>query len=134
MKIKPVALGEVWSMRQAVMYPKETIDFVKLEDDDKGMHLGAYENDELISVMSIFEHEDDVQFRKFATRVDQQGKGYGTVLLQYVMNWAEDRGKKTIWCNARTTTTAIYTKFGMQAVGSTWQKYGLEFIKMEKQL
>lgn len=134
MTIQPVSLNEVWAMRQAVMYPQESISFVQLEDDDAGLHLGLYAEGELVSVISLFDRDNAIQFRKFATRTDRQGKGYGTHLLQHVVNWAHARGRKNIWCNARLTATGIYKKFGMQAVGKPWQKYGLDFIKMEKQL
>jgi phosphoribosylformimino-5-aminoimidazole carboxamide ribotide isomerase len=134
MSIQPVPLNEVWAMRQAVMYPQESISFVKLEDDEAGLHWGLYSAGELVSVISLFDRDNSIQFRKFATRTDLQGRGFGTTLLQHVMNWARTNGKKNIWCNARLTATAIYKKFGMQAVGNTWQKWGLDFIKMEKQL
>ncbi|NII25809.1 1-(5-phosphoribosyl)-5-[(5-phosphoribosylamino)methylideneamino]imidazole-4-carboxamide isomerase [Pseudoflavitalea sp. X16] len=134
MEIKAVPLADVWRMRQAVMYPAESLDFVKLEEDEAGLHLGVYINGEVVSVISVFEDRGRVQFRKFATKTDQQGKGYGTALLQYVMDWAKHHNKQSIWCNARLTATAIYKKFGMQATGDAWQKYGLDFIKMEKQL
>jgi phosphoribosylformimino-5-aminoimidazole carboxamide ribotide isomerase len=134
MPIQPVSLNEVWAMRQAVMYPHESISFVQLEDDEKGLHWGLYDSGELVSVISVFDRNGSVQFRKFATRTNWQGKGYGTILLQHVMDWAHQQGKKNIWCNARLTATGIYKKFGMQAVGKTWQQYGLDFIKMEKQL
>src|SRR5688500_9592434 len=130
MSIQPVSLNEVWAMRQTVMYPHESIDFVKLEDDDQGMHLGLYDYGELVSVVSVFEKEGSVQFRKVATKTNWQGKGYGSTLLKHVMDWARRNGKKNIWCNARLSATGIYKKFGMQAVGMPWQKYGLDFIKM----
>jgi phosphoribosylformimino-5-aminoimidazole carboxamide ribotide isomerase len=134
MEIKPVPLPAIWSMRQTVMYPQESLDFVKLPDDEAGLHWGVYVKDELVSVISVFEQQGHVQFRKFATSVHHQRKGYGTVLLQYVLEWAKRKGKKSIWCNARSSATGIYRKFGMQATGATWQKWGFEFIKMEKQL
>lgn len=134
MEIRTVPLPEVWRMRQTLMYPQETLDFVKLEEDGAGLHWGIYVKGELISVISLFEERGSVQFRKFATKVDQQGKGYGTALLQHVMDWAKRHNKKSIWCNARLSATGIYKKFGMQATGNTWHKYGIEFIKMEKQL
>jgi phosphoribosylformimino-5-aminoimidazole carboxamide ribotide isomerase len=121
-------------MRQAVMYPQESISFVQLEDDEAGMHWGLYREEELVSVISLFDKGGSIQFRKFATRTDLQGMGYGTTLLQHVMDWARTSGKKNIWCNARLMAIGMYKKFGMQAVGKTWQKYGLDFIKMEKQL
>ncbi|HEX6431989.1 MAG TPA: 1-(5-phosphoribosyl)-5-[(5-phosphoribosylamino)methylideneamino]imidazole-4-carboxamide isomerase [Niastella sp.] len=134
MSIQSVPLNEVWAMRQEVMYPQESMSFVKLEDDDAGMHVGLYNSGELVSVISVFDRNGSIQFRKFATKANWQGKGYGTILLQYIMDWACSNGKKNIWCNARLTATGIYKKFGMQAVGEPWQKYGLDFIKMEKQL
>ena len=133
-KIRKVAIEDVWHMRQKVMYPDDTIDFVKLENDDKGIHLGLYVANSLISVISVFEEGDEVQFRKFATEMAMQGKGYGTKLLQHVMDWATNNDKKSIWCNARIVATELYRKLGMQPVGASWKKYGIEFIKMEKQL
>lgn len=134
MQVKDVPLETVWQLRRDVMYPGETIDFVKLDGDEKGFHWGLYVQDVLVSVISVFEQEATVQFRKFATQTSQQGKGYGTLLLQYVMNWATRNHKKKIWCNARVSATALYRKFGMQPAGESWIKYGIEFIKMEKQL
>ncbi|WP_315822169.1 GNAT family N-acetyltransferase [Paraflavitalea speifideaquila] len=111
--------------------PRESLDFVKLPEDEKGLHWGLYDTGELVSVISVFEKGGQVQFRKFATRTALQGKGYGTALLQYVMDWAQRKGKRSIWCNARLTATGIYKRFGMLATGTTWRKYGIEFIKME---
>lgn len=133
MEIQPVPLTDVWRMRQEVMYPVETLDFVKLEGDEAGWHWGLYVAGELVSVISVFEEQEQVQFRKFATSTSQQGKGYGTALLQHVMDWAQQKGKRSIWCNARITATGMYKKFGMQPTGNPWEKYGLTFIKMEKQ-
>ena len=63
-----------------------------------------------------------------------QGRGYGTKLLQYVMEWAKKKGMKSIWCNARTSATSLYEKFGMKQSGPGWEKKGIGFIKMEKQI
>jgi phosphoribosylformimino-5-aminoimidazole carboxamide ribotide isomerase len=133
-QIRETSIEEVWHMRQTIMYPDETIDFVKLENDDKGIHLGLYADNALVSVISMFEEGDEVQFRKFATKISMQNRGYGTKLLQYVMDWAIENGKKNIWCNARLSATSMYRKFGMQPTGESWEKYGIDFIKMEKQL
>ena len=132
--IKEVSLPNVWAMRHEVMYPAETLEFVKLEADASGLHWGLYKEEILVSVISVFVEEGSLQFRKFATITAQQGKGYGSILLQYVMDWAAANHIKNIWCNARTTATAMYRRFGMQPTGAPWHKYGLEFIKMEKQL
>ena len=134
MDIREVPLEDIWSIRQSVMYPDETVEFVKLEDDETGIHLGLYVEEQLVSVISLFEKPDEIQFRKFATVTARQGRGYGTHLLQYVMDWAAARKKRTIWCNARMSATGIYKKFGMQETGSSWKKYDIDFIKMTKKI
>lgn len=121
-------------MRREVMYPELSIDEVKLGDDESGNHLGLYDGDELVSVVSVFVKQNELQFRKFATHTDRQNKGYGTALLQHVMGVAEQMQCVRIWCNARTSATKFYEKFGMHATGDTWLAKGYEFIKMEKQL
>ena len=131
-QIRDVPLEVVWTMRQAVMYPDESIDFVKLEDDVKGVHWGLYKKDKLISVISLFEKDRELQFRKFATLENMQGKGYGTKLLQEVMDWALQNNMQSVWCNARIAATGLYEKFGMKQSGPGWKKYGIDFIKMEK--
>ena len=132
--IRKVPLDEIWKMRQVVMYPTESLDFVRLDDDATGLHWGLYKDEDLISVISVFDRGSEVQFRKFATIPAEQGKGYGTKLLQFVMDWSVENKKRSIWCNARTSATALYRKFGMNSTGERWQKYGIEFVKMEKQL
>lgn len=134
MDIRSTELERIWEMRQKVMYPAESLDFVKLEEDNLGIHLGLYVKNQLVSVISLFIREGDLQFRKFATLDSEQGKGYGTQLLHHVMEWASSNNIKSIWCNARLSATSIYEKMGMKKVGDGWQKYGLDFIKMEKQL
>lgn len=121
-------------MRQAVMYPLETIDFVKLDNDATGRHWALYDGEEPVSVISVFEQGEDIQFRKFATRKDLQQQGYGTRLLQHVFDNAIKENRNRIWCNARKTATALYEKFGMVPTGESWWKHGIEFIKMEKKL
>ncbi len=134
MNIRPVSLDKVWKMRKEVMYPESVIEEVKLQDDDMGLHLGLFEEQELLSVISVFERGKEIQFRKFATRIDRQGKGYGSLLLQYVIQLAEEKKAERIWCNARLKATKLYERFSMHAAGKPWNNKGHEFIIMERKL
>ncbi|MEX6687350.1 GNAT family N-acetyltransferase [Danxiaibacter flavus] len=134
MTIAAVPLKDVWELRREVMYPELSIDGVKLPDDESGNHLGLYDGDDLVSVVSVFVTNNELQFRKFATRAAMQNKGYGTTLLKYVMDVADQMQCIKVWCNARTSATKFYEKFGMKATGDTWLAKGHELIKMEKQL
>lgn len=127
-------MTEVWQLRQEVMYPQAPIAEVQLLDDQKGMHLGLYDDGQLITVISLFVSGQALQFRKFATRNKFQRRGYGTALLQYVMECAKAKRCTTIWCNARLTAMGVYKQFGMKLVGRVWEKNGIEYIKMQKEL
>lgn len=133
-EIRPASLALVRDMRHRVMYPSLSPEAVILPDDESGTHLGLWADGRLVSVISCFDRGDSLQFRKFATETAMQGKGYGSAMLAFVMQDANARGKKKIWCNARVSATALYQKFGMTAVGEPWEQYGLAFIKMEKEL
>jgi len=132
MQIKEASLAEVWELRREVMYPEEEISFVQLPDDDKGLHLGLYIRKELVSVVSLFFHGGELQFRKFATKKSEQDKGYGAALLHRVFAIAKERKCRSVWCNARRDATKVYTKWGMLESGDSWKKYGIEFIIMKK--
>src|SRR3954466_4250462 len=95
-EIKEVPLPAVWTMRQAVMYPAEPLAFVQLEADAAGLHWGLYEQSVLVSVMSAFVDGDSLQFRKFCTLPAWQGRGYGSILLQYMMDWAAQHNIKNV--------------------------------------
>lgn len=132
MQIKEAPIELVLKMRQEVMYPWLPIEELALEDDTAGKHLGLYLGEELISVISVFVQNDEMRFRKFATRVDMQRRGYGTILLRHVMEMAEKLQCRKIWCLSRVNVTSFYRKYGMQTVGDTQYKKGIAFIKMEK--
>src|SRR5687767_3081892 len=114
MDIRAVNLETIWQIRQQVMYPAEEISYVQLPEDNMGKHLGLFIQGRLVSVVSLFEQGKDLQFRKFATLGDEQGKGYGTQLLTYVMDQATMEGKDRVWCNARVAASGFYERFGMQ--------------------
>lgn len=125
---------EVWQLRQEVMWPDRELDYVKLEDDDTAAHYGLYEGGRLLSVVSLFIESDgqEAQFRKFATASSEQGKGYGTYLLNFMLNEVERAGVHRIFCNARSHKAAFYQKFGLIVTDKTFTKGGKEYIIMER--
>jgi phosphoribosylformimino-5-aminoimidazole carboxamide ribotide isomerase len=128
-QIREAPLETVWRIRREVLYPERTLDGIKLADDDAGSHWGVFINEEAVSVISLFESGDVSRFRKFATLLHEQNKGYGSLLLGHIMAQAQG---KVIWCNARTSALSLYERFGMRPVGPTWEDQGYTYIKMEK--
>lgn len=132
MIINEAPYEDVLSLRRQVMYPDKDIDFVKLPDDDQGIHMGVYENGELVSVMSIFLEGRSVQFRKLATRADMQGKGYASALMQWLIDYANDLKFDRLWCNSRTDATGFYCKFGYKETDTRFTKNGYDYVVMER--
>lgn len=132
MIISEAPYNEVLNIRQKVMYPDKDINFVKLDEDNLGLHIGVYENEELVSVMSVFLHGRELQFRKLATRTDMQGKGYASALMQWLIDYANDMKFERIWCNARANAIGFYKKFGYTETDERFSKNGYEYIIIER--
>jgi predicted GNAT family N-acyltransferase len=129
--IQPIDKEQAWTLRHRVMWPEKELDFVKLDDDHQGLHYGLFVENNLVSVVSVFISGDEAQFRKFATQMEEQGKGYGSILLNRVFDYARERGVKRIWCNARANKAAFYAKFGLIPTGDSFTKEGLPYLIME---
>lgn len=132
MEIREIVSEETLKIRQNVMWPEKSIEFVEVAEDKEGTHFGLFEDNKIISVISLFYKDKEVQFRKFATLTTEQGKGYGTKLLKFVFNEADKKRIEKIWCNARTTKIEFYKSFGMEETGKVFKKEGIEYIIMEK--
>ncbi|MCT2345101.1 GNAT family N-acetyltransferase (plasmid) [Niallia taxi] len=125
---------EAWEIRHKVMWPDKEFEFIKLDNDESGIHYGLYKDNQIVSVLSLFVTNNEGQFRKFATLSEEQGNGFGSVLLNYVIKEGVNLGLKRIWCNAREQKVGFYQKFGMQATGEGFMKAGKAYIIMEMTL
>ncbi|PEL14062.1 GNAT family N-acetyltransferase [Bacillus sp. AFS017336] len=134
MTIKQVDKEEVWEIRHKVMWADKPFDYIKLNDDDLGMHFGLFKESNLISVISLFISNSECQFRKFATLHEEQDKGYGSTLLDYVLKEVNNTGVKKIWCNARMNKANFYKKFGLQETNASFIKDGKQYVIMEKNM
>lgn len=113
------------------MYPNYGIEEVKLADDFEGIHFGLFDKNALISVVSTFIKEDTMQFRKFATLNSEQGKGYGSLLMAHIIQFAKDENCKRMWCNARCNASAFYAKFGFTETEQKFHQDEHDFVIME---
>ncbi len=102
--------------------------------DADGLHFGAFKNDLLVGVISLFQSGTVYQFRKFAVAVKQQNQGIGTALLQYVINFCQQQHGTLLWCNARTTAIPFYEKFAFTVVGQSFEQNSNTYVKMEKSI
>ncbi len=130
--IEQIPVELTWQIRWKILYPGLSIEAAYLPEDEQGMHLGLFDENVLISVISLFRSGSVMQFRKFATLAEFQGKGYGTEMLNYVLDLSKAEGCERIWCNARQNATGFYSKFGFLKTEKTFHKNGNDYIIMEK--
>jgi predicted GNAT family N-acyltransferase len=98
------------------------------------LHFGLYKNDELVSVVSWFQEKQTSLLRKFGTVVEKQNKGYGTKLINYVIEYSRSLGIKILYCNASSSLISFYSRFGFKATNRTYQHDGEKFVVMELDL
>ena len=132
LKIKNIKASETWDLRHRVMASNRPFDSIKLPKDEQGLHFGLFHEEKLISVISLFTENDSAQFRKFATEISEQGKGYGSILLNHIIEESMKNNVKILWCNARMTALGFYEKFGFEPVSETWIENEIEYVKMER--
>lgn len=124
-----------WRLRRDVLYPGQYLHDMEMDEDNHGYHFGAFENNAVVGVVSLFKHgDDDWQFRKFAVVADVQKKGVGTQLLNYITAFVVRENGSRLWCNARLSATGFYQKFGFTKTGNEFHKNGFDYIIMQKSL
>lgn len=131
MEIKSIKASQTWQIRHEVMWPDQPLEFVQLEEDNLGLHFGVFDQEKLISIVSCFVVDDEMQFRKLATLPEFQGKGSASQLLHYILKLAKEKNLTKVWCNARTNKKSFYEKFGMKDTLKTFIKANQEFTIME---
>lgn len=131
MEIKTIEASQTWQIRHEVMWPDMPFEFVQLEEDNVGLHFGVFDQEKLVSIVSCFIIDDEMQFRKLATLEEFQGKGIASELLRYILKLAKEKKVNKLWCNARTNKKSFYEKFGMTDTHKIFVKADQEFTIME---
>jgi GNAT superfamily N-acetyltransferase len=138
-KVQPITPEQTYALRHSVLWPDKPLDYVKIDDDASGYHYGAFQNDELIAVISLFleaerEGKRPARFRKFAARPDRQRQGIGTQLLNHVIAEARRMEATELWCDARLDATDFYRRFGMEPVSEVFYKGPITYAKFSMPL
>ncbi|MVM32619.1 GNAT family N-acetyltransferase [Spirosoma sp. HMF4905] len=132
--IRAITPDQTYPLRHSVLWPDKPFDYVKVENDHEGYHFGAFLDDELVAVISLFVNGQDSRFRKFAARSDRQRQGIGTLLLNHVMAKTKELGATTLWCDARLDAADFYRRFGMEAVSEVFYKGPIAYAKFSRTL
>lgn len=132
--ISQIAPQDTLDIRQIVLWPSLRREELMLKEDADGTHFGASVDGALVAVISLFDTESGIRFRKFATLPQWQGKGVGTQLLQHTIEWARSTGRQRIWCDARVSAAGFYKGLGFAIEGDVFEKSGVSYTVMSRTL
>jgi len=132
MQIASLHWTQTIPIRQRVLWPNRPPEFCHVAGDEDALHFGAFVDDELVSVISLYIRNKEARFRKFATLVEHQQCGIGSVLLTHTISIAQEKGTTRIWCDARETAVEFYERFGLMKEGELFYKSGVGYYKMAR--
>jgi GNAT superfamily N-acetyltransferase len=123
-----------WRLRQQVLYLAQKLYEMELDEDNDGIHFGAFTEDKLVGIISLFQQGTSFQFRKLAVLPEFQKMGIGNQLLSRVEEFASSEGGTLIWCNARVSAIGFYIKAGYAHTGRLFSKNGFDYEILEKSI
>lgn len=132
MSIEQITPQLTWRLRRDVLYPGQKMFEMEMEEDADGIHFGAFKDDKLSGVVSLFQKGTDFQFRKLAVDPAVQNMGIGSSLLEYITLYSRENSGTRIWCNARLTAIEFYLKADFIQTGKLFLKKGIDYEVMEK--
>lgn len=134
LEIRRIATEDTLQLRRDVLYPSATLAGVRVDHDDDGLHFGLFEQGWQVGVVSLFPQGPAAQFRKLAITPACQGKGYGSLLVDYMAQLCRRENIPLLWCNARDSAEGFYDKLGFTRTGNRFTRDNIIFQKMELDL
>ena len=127
--LRAVPVSEVRPVRGVVLRPGQSPEQLVWDDDDHpdALHIAAFVNEEVVGIGTILPqgHEDNGtggwRIRGMATLPSARGKGVGGAVLEHCMSYAQDKGARYIWCNARIAALSLYKRRGFETVGDVFE-------------
>ncbi|WP_199609512.1 GNAT family N-acetyltransferase [Flocculibacter collagenilyticus] len=131
MEIKTISWEQAIPLRHRVLWPSKTPEFCYVEGDEEGLHFGAFIDEVLVCVASVYVHQNKARLRKFATDVRYQQQGIGSKMLNHIIQSLKASGLAYFWCDARETASGFYSRFGMHKSSERFYKSDVAYFKME---
>lgn len=125
-QINEISPKDTLELRQRILRPHQTMeDCVYPGDEDSTtFHLGAFENGNLMGIVSIYQRNHDsidgqkgFQIRAMAAEKGVRGKGLARALLTYAERKIRSLYGDYIWANARVSALGFYDKLDYSVIG-----------------
>jgi predicted GNAT family N-acyltransferase len=108
----------------------------KNEGDETGIHFALYENGDLKAIARLDEMDmDTAQVRFVAVEGNEQGRGYGKLIMYAVEREAYEKLYRKMVLHARDYAVNFYLKLDYKIIEPSYKLFDvLQHFKMEKEL
>lgn len=137
MEVRIISAQETRPLRHLVLWPhieKAEDCVIDIDTREDAIHIGAFENDQLISVCSLFElssqrinQAKQYRLRAMATHPNFRGMNAGKRVVQFALELTRNKGFDVLWCDARQVALGFYEKMGFSLIDEWYEvpKIGL---------
>ena len=125
------------ALRYEVLRRPLGLDFsnAQLAAESGELHLVGLQSGAVVVCLSLqYSGADKFKMRQVAVLPALQGQGLGSALCLYAEKLALAQGKMQIYCHARQTAVAFYTRLGYECIGESFEEVGLPHYLMRKYL
>lgn len=138
MIIQTIDWQDTLPIRHQVLWPNKPEIFCQIEEDKDALHYGAFFDNELKCVASLYIKTTNditrVRLRNLATLPVFQNKGVGHSLLRHMMKDLQALYMDFLWCDVKASDAAFFTKLGFSQKGEAFYVFDEKFIKLQIKL
>lgn len=142
MELSPVQSDEEWAQARRI----RTRVFIEEQDcppeeewdgyDETSRHVLGRVDGEAVATARwrAVPHDEEIvaKLERFAVLPEHRGRGYGTALVQYVLEDARRAGFDTFFVHAQSHLQDWYEDLGFTSTGHTFHEAGLPHVEMVK--
>ncbi len=101
--------------------------------DSEFLHFTLWENEKIIACLRANENGDLLHMGRFAVAKEHRKKGYGSILMERLTEYARENGYRGIELSAVETAVGFYEKQGFLKIGDFYLETGVPHIYMKKE-
>jgi len=142
-EIREISAQETLIIRHPVLREGKPIENCHFDGDDldSTQHFGLYENNQIEGVISLFKNNNplfedkfQIQIRGMAVLKNNQGKGFGRLLVDHSEKELKLQNVTLIWFNARENAVGFYQKMGYEILGNSFNipDVGIHYVMWKK--
>jgi len=141
--IQKISAQESFIVRHPVLRNGKPIEscYFKGDELESTEHFGLFENNQIKGVISLFknnnvlfEDKHQAQIRGMAVLENNQGNGFGRLLVAHSEQILKAQNISLIWFNARENAVGFYRKMGYEIIGKSFDipGVGMHYVMWKK--